>query len=459
MSTQTANVLNLGKTPVSTVLKLAWPTILEQIAFTVLTFADTAMVGILGAVCTAAVGITAPLLWLAGGIFSSVSIGFSVVVAQNVGANNMDKASRTVSVSIMASSTVGLILALVGLILSPVLPVWLGAEGQVAGLATQYFAVMSLSCLANSISTNISGILRSTGDTKTPLIANSIAIVLNIVLNFLFIFPSKEITLLGATIHTWGLGLGVAGAAMATALSIATSAMIMIPSLLSAKRGIKIDTKLMLHPEKELLKEVSKLSIPIAMERVTLGIGQVFYMWIVATLGTTAVAAHHLAVQAESLSYLPAFGFSVAVTTLVGQSIGADDRAKARVFGKIGGNMGAVLMGLTGILLFVFAEPLLGILTQDVAVIAVGATLLRIVAFAQPAEACAIIYAGALRGAGDTKWPFYINLIGVWGLRIGLSTLFVFGFGFGLNAVWIAMLIDLSFRGYVCRKRFLHNVI
>lgn len=459
MKHNSANVLNLGRTPSATVLKLSWPSILEQMAFTVLNFADTAMVGVLGAVFTAAVGITAPVLWLANGIIAAVSVGFSVQVAQLVGSGDLPRASKVASQSLSISLLAGVIIAAVGMLISPFLPIWLGAEGEVIPLASQYFIIMSLCCFFNSMQVNLSSILRCTGDTTSPLAANSTAIVLNVLLNWLFIFPARDISLFGQSFHIWGAGLGVAGAAWGSLLATAVATLMLVKPMLDGRRGIKLSMADTLHFDREILTRAKELGVPVGLERITLSLGQVVFIRMVSTMGTSAVAAHHLAIQAESLSYMPSFGFSMAATTLVGQSIGSADPARARRFGRIASNMGAVCMAATGLLLFAFAEPIIGLFTRDLAVIALGGILLRIVAFAQPMEAYATIYAGALRGAGDSKWPFYINLVGVWGFRIGLSVIFVFAFGWGLPALWVAMLCDLTFRGIVCRKRFLNSIL
>ena len=137
--------------------------------------------------------------------------------------------------------------------------------------------------------------------------------------------------------------------------------------------------------------------------------------------------------------------------------MGASQPEKGLNFGRIAANMGFACMSVTGVLLFVLAAPIISIFTRDAAVIALGASLLRVVAFAQPGEAWANIYTGALRGAGDSRWPFYINLVGVWGIRVLLAVIFVFGFGLGLQWVWVAMFADLTFRGIVCRRRFLRQ--
>ncbi|MEG1943554.1 MAG: MATE family efflux transporter, partial [Angelakisella sp.] len=357
MEGNSANVLNLGKTPVTTVLKLSWPSILEQIAFSVLNFADTAMVGVLGAAYTAAVGITAPVLWLVAGIITAVSVGFSVQVAQDIGAGDIARASKVTGQSISASVLFGIALSVTGLLLSPFLPLWLGATGDVAVMASHYFTIMSISFFFNSLEMNFSSILRCTGDTTSPLIANSMAIILNIFMNWLFIFPARTITVFGRSVEVWGAGMGVAGAALGSAISIAAAAFLLIIPMFAGKRGIKIHAADIFHFDREILSRACELGVPVGLERITLSFGQVLFMRMVSNMGTTAIAAHHLAIQAESLSYMPSFGFAVAATTLVGQSIGADDRPRAKRFGTIASNMGAIGMTITGLMLFFLAEP------------------------------------------------------------------------------------------------------
>ncbi len=458
MSQSSANVLNLGKSPTSTILKLSWPTIVEQIAFTILNFADTAMVGVLGAQFTAAVGISAPVIWLASGIMAAISVGFSVQVAQKIGADDMVSASKASSQSLSASIVLGAIITLLALSVTNVLPKLLGADEITAPITRDYFFIMSFSFFVNTVLTTISAVLRCAGDTTSPLIGNSIAIVANIILNFLFIFPERTMNLFGNEVYVWGAGLGVKGAALATLLSITIATLIVLVMFFFNRKGLKIHTKDVFVFDKQISTSATQIGVPVALERVTLSLGQVVFMRIISSMGTSAVAAHHLAIQAESMSYMPSFGFAVAATTLVGQSIGADKPKMAKDFGLKAANIGAILMTATGVILFFFGEAIVSLFTPDQEVIKMSGAILKIVAFAQPFEAGATIFAGALRGAGDSRWPFYINLIGVWGFRIVLAAIFVFMFNLGLSSVWVAMLVDLVFRGIVCHRRFIKAI-
>lgn len=455
MANQPTNVLKLGKTPLTTILKLAWPTIIEQMMFTVLNFSDTAMVGALGAVATAAVGITSTSIWLSGSVITAVSVGLSVQLAQSVGAGNVKHAREIVGQSLLTSLVAGTLLMLVFFSLHWQLPAWLGAEASVIPQAQSYLQIISISLLFNMLGSVFSSLLRCMGDTHTPLRYNFLAIILNIVFNFLFIFPSREMHLFGISFPMFGFGWEVAGAALGTALSIGVSALLLFLALCDKRREIHLVLKKeFLHPNKEILRRMVALGVPTAMEQFITTSGQVAATRIVSTLGTVSVAANTLAVSAESLSYMPAYGVSVATTTLVSQSIGAEKKEDAMNFGKIANRLGFFAMILVGILLFVLAEPLIRLFTRDESVIPLAAAMLRIVAVAQPLNASYSILSGALRGAADVKSPFYIGILGMWGLRIPLALLFLFVFHWGLHGYWIAMIIDNMTRGALSIFRF-----
>ncbi|MDD2955906.1 MAG: MATE family efflux transporter [Oscillospiraceae bacterium] len=447
MSNRTENVLHLGKTPTTTVLKLAWPTIVEQTMYTVLNFSDTAMVGVLGAASTAAVGLTSTSIWLSGSVIVAVSVGLSVQIAQAVGAGNAKQAQRVLDHVLPVCSVFGLLLFLVFFSLSGFLPAWLGGEADVIPLARQYLQVISLSRLFDMFSSVFSSSLRCMGDTHTPLRINFSAIALNIFFNFMLIYPTRPFSIGAFSFVMPGAGLGVAGAAWGTVLAVMFSSLALGFSLVRGKRSARLCLPRGFRPDRRILINMLRLGIPTAMEEFITTSGQVAATRIVSTLGTVAVAANHLAVSAESLSYMPAYGVSVATTTLVSQSIGAEDRDGAMNFGRIANRIGFCAMIFVGVLLFLFAEPLIRLFTHDETVVMLAAAMLRIVAIAQPLTTSYSILSGALRGAGDARGPFIIGACCMWGLRLTLSCLFVFVFHWGLYGIWIAMIIDNMTRG------------
>ncbi|MEG2143843.1 MAG: MATE family efflux transporter, partial [Oscillospiraceae bacterium] len=415
-----------------------------------------AMVGSLGSDATAAVGIVLPLMWLVNGLCAAISTGFSVMVAHAIGAENMAKASSATSKSIFASALLGGGIGMLGLLFYRQMPLWMGAKPETAGLASSYFAIMCLSTLFNMASVTCSAILRSCGKTKTPLIVNTMAIAFNFIFNFLLIFSPRHVTIFGREHFIWGAGLGVAGAALGTMLAIAISFFLLLYALCRNDRGIFITRHDMFTFDKEIYMGACSVGIPIALERMTISLGQIAYMRIISGMGTMYVAAHHLANQAESLSYLPCFGFSAAATTLVGQAMGAKDYESAERFGSIAAKIGIFMSLLASAVLFFGGRGIISVFSTDPVIINMGANLLKIVALGQQFQAASIIYAGGIRGTGESRAPFYIGLTGIWGIRIVLCIIFVFVFKMKLYAAWVAMLIDMAYRGYatyVCYKR------
>ncbi len=198
---------------------------------------------------------------------------------------------------------------------------------------------------------------------------------------------------------------------------------------------------------KPCMRRTFQIGIPVALERITLNAAQIIVTALLAGLGTAAMAANHLAVSAESISYMPAFGIATAATTLVGQAVGAGRKDLAMSFAKISTILGMIFMSVTGVLLFFFGGQIVSLFIRDTQVIQLGGQVLRIEAFAQPLFAASIVATGALRGAGDTKGPFLISLISMWGVRITVSALFVGSLG--LVGIWVAMCSELCVRGII----------
>ena len=174
----------------------------------------------------------------------------------------------------------------------------------------------------------------------------------------------------------------------------------------------------------------------------------------VSSVGVAAFAAHNQSIQVESLGYMPAYGFSVAATTLVGQSLGAGKPAEAKKYGGRALILCLLLLSVIGVIMFIFAPFLISLLTPDAEVRRIGTMLIRICAFEQPFNALSIVGSGALRGVGDTKVPFLYALISMWGVRIVLAYLLGTVLGFGVAGFWWAMVADLGVRSILLVHRF-----
>ena len=434
---------------------LAWPAIMEQIMGTLVSFVDTAMVGALGATATAAVAINATSIWLINGILAGVGVGYSVQVANAIGARDDSRARAVMRQGVLAVIVVGLVALGLLEVLAGFIPRWLGADAAVYPQAVSYLRWYALGMPFVAALSVFSAILRCAGDTKTPLVLNSMANISNIVLNFLLIYPSRTVSWLGVEFTVPGAGMGVRGAALGSALAMCLAAVcILYKVLCNRNRPLVCSPEDNWKPMPDVIKQAIRLGLPYAGERAVVNLGQICMTWVVAQVGTVALAANQIAVNAEAVCYLPAYGISFAATALVGQSVGARNREDAQAYGSLSAWLSFWICFATAAVLFLVARPLAGIFTPDEAVIVETAKVLRIVCLCEPFFALSIVCSGALRGAHDVRCPMFISLGTMWGIRVTLSFLFVFVFHWGLVGVWSAMTIEIIARGALCLLRW-----
>lgn len=426
------------------VLLLAWPAIVENLLHTMVGIVDTAMVGRLGSASLASVGLANQIFNVSLTVFAALATGSTAIVARHIGAHEPDKASDVARQSLILGVFVS------GTVMAALL-IWarglLGflfrrSEAFVLDMGASYVRIVALALILNYFLIVINAILRGAGDTKTPMRITAIVNIVNV---------------LGNTIFIYGIGpapaLGVAGAAIGTAMAHATGGVLALRVLLK-NPVLKIRLGDSFKPDQAIIRRITNIGVPAGIEQGVMRIGQLVYTMIVSSLGTVAYAAHQVALNAESLSYMPGAGFATASTTLVGQSLGAKNPDEAEDSGKIARNLGVLVMGAMGFFFFFFPEPLVRIFSRDPEVIALATVCLRLVAIAQPPLAVWMILAGGLRGAGDTRAIMKIVFIGFLFVRIGLAYLLVIHLGYGLIGAWIAMVTDLFFRGYLIQRRF-----
>ncbi|ACB84575.1 MATE family efflux transporter [Natranaerobius thermophilus] len=436
------------------VIFLAWPAIIEMFLMTFKQIVDNAMVGRLGEASIAAVGLSMSPMMFFMGLFAALGVGTTAVVARHIGAKEHNQANLAGRQAIIMSVATALLVTSIVFPLAPTIINLMGAEPEVVPLGTDYLRIISAGILFISSSFILSGVLRGAGDTRTPMRVNAVANVVNIILNFLLIFETREMSFLGIEFLMPGAGIGVQGAALGTSISRAIASLLVVKTLLKGKSVIKINLSDSFRPDFTMIKRIVKVGIPTAIERMAMSSGQVLFTRIVASLGTTATAAHHMAINAESLSFMPGFGFSMAATTLVGQGLGAKDPKLSERCGLETWRLGAGVMSFMGLIFFFFPHVLMNFLTNEPEVIDLGVMCLRIVALAQPPFATAIILSGGLRGAGDTTFPAVTTAIGMLGVRLILAVLFAFVFNWGLFGAWLAMASDLYVRGILVFLRF-----
>ena len=437
------------------VVRLSVPIILAEISSTVMSYVDSAMVGSLGAAATASVGLVASSTWLFNGMGMCMVTGFSIQIAQLIGAGRLRQVQSVMRQAMMVAVGVGLLFAALAVGISGVLPVWLGGEPDVCAGSSRYFFIYGCGLPVVLLRQAGGSMLQCSGDMRTPSALNILMCCMNVVFNSLFIFPTRTVTLLGADLTFFGAGIGVAGAALGTVVSEIVTTILMMYFVCLRSPVLRLEKGIPWRLERKCMTTTIRLAIPIALERVTTSLAQIAGTRIVAPLGTTAVAANALAVTAEGFCYMPGYGMAAAATTLGGQSIGAERRDQAKRFAWLSVGLGVSVMTGTGILMYIAAPWIFSMLTPDGAVQTLGAAVLRIEAFAEPLFAASIVAAGALRGAGDTLIPSIIELGSMWGVRITLALLLVGPLG--LHGVWIAMCVELCVRGLLFLLRMLRG--
>ncbi len=423
------------------VLMLSIPSILEQIVVTAMEYIDAAMVGHIGAEATASIGIVSSSTWLLHGVLVGLYNAFSIQIAQYLGADRQQDARGVLRQAMLFNLAAGLAAAAFGIGISGHLPGWLGADVSLQANASAYFAIWSAALPFTMAMGMYTSMLRASGDALTPGLISVLVCVLDVVFNFFLINPTR--TLWGITV--WGAGLGVPGAALGTALATVVGGLLALCILLFREGPLCIRKPGSWKITRACIRNLGKVGVPLAAERAALSSAQVLQVRIVSQLGTVAIAANSLGVSAEGLCYMAGYGIQGAAIALIGQAVGAHRKDMAKRFAWLCTLMGMGIMTLTGAGLFAFAPALMSIFTADAAVIALGARVLRIEAFAEPMFGASIVASGAMQGAGDSTACFVLNLVSMWGIRLTLA--FLLAPRFGLVGVWGAMCFELCVRG------------
>ena len=423
------------------VLMLSIPSILEQIVVTAMEYIDAAMVGHIGAEATAAIGIVSSSTWLLHGVLVGLYNAFSIQIAQYLGADRQQDARGVLRQAMLFNLAAGLAAAAFGIGISGHLPGWLGADVSLQANASAYFAIWSAALPFTMAMGMYTSMLRASGDALTPGLISVLVCVLDVVFTFFLINPTR--TLWGITV--WGAGLGVPGAALGTALATVVGGLLALCILLFREGPLCIHKPGSWKITRACIRNLGKVGVPLAAERAALSSAQVLQVRIVSQLGTVAIAANSLGVSAEGLCYMAGYGIQGAAIALIGQAVGAHRKDMAKRFAWLCTLMGMGIMTLTGAGLFAFAPALMSIFTADAAVIALGARVLRIEAFAEPMFGASIVASGAMQGAGDSTACFVLNLVSMWGIRLTLA--FLLAPRLGLMGVWGAMCFELCVRG------------
>lgn len=433
---------------------LSLPAMLAQLSSIAMQYIDASMVGRLGADDSASIGLVSTSLWLFWGICSAMTSGYSVQVAHRVGAKDNEGARRVLRQGISASLLFSLVVAAVGVAIAWKLPHWLGGEEAICRNATLYFLIFVAALPLLTLNYLAGGMLRCVGNMKVPSVLSGLMCVLDCLFNFLLIFPTHHFNLGGFEIVIPGAGLGVVGAALGTVLAEAVCALFMMyyccirqPELSLVGRPGSF------RMTRDITRQAFNISLPMTVEHAVICGAQIAITMIVTPLGVIAIAANAFAVTAESLCYMPGYGIGDAATALTGQSHGAQRWRLVRQFGYMSVGLGMIVMTFMGGLLYIFAPEIMAIITPVTAIADLGVEVLRIEAWAEPMFAASIVAYGVFVGVGQTKIPAFMNFGSIWLVRVPLA--WILARTMGLRGVWMAMCIELTFRGTIFLIRLL----
>lgn len=415
------------------IVSLSIPSILAQITTVMMFFIDASMVGHLGAKASASIGLVESTTWLMGSVMSAASMGFSVQVSHFIGANDFFKARQVFRHGLLCGLAFSLIIATIGTSIHSVLPLWLGGGNDINHDASQYYLVFSLTMPFILLFHLSASMIKCSGNMQLPSLMSVLLCVLDVIFNYLFIYI---------------LHLGVVGAAIGTSMAyISTSLPI---AWMATRRNRILALQLDNVPFKWVWDYVTKairISLPMAIQSVLMSGAQIVSTLIVAPLGNIAIASNSFAITAESLCYMPGYGIGDAATTLVGQTYGAGRKDLCKSFAHMTVGLGMLVMAFMGLIMYIFAPEMIGLLSPVESIRTLGTTILRIEAFAEPFFAASIVAYSICVGAGDTLRPAIMNLVSMWCVRLTLAAWLARDYG--LRGVWTAMAIELTFRGSI----------
>ncbi len=420
---------------------LAWPVVFEGVGIMAVNVLVTAMVGQLGAVPLAAVGLATMLQFSSAMVFAAAGTGAAALVARASGAGDWQEVRYITGQAILLGAGFGVLLAVFGQLAAEQALALTAAEPAVAGLAaglvkitfmfTPFYLIMSVATAA----------LRGIGKTKTAFYITISNNILAVLISYLLVF-GQGVPSLGPYGAAWGMGLAQLTGGVAALL------------VLGQLAQVRISWRHILTVKRETLKRIVNISVPAALEQLAMQGGRLVFTFMLAGVGAVQFAGHQIALQIESMSFMPGFGFSVAAMTLVGQHLGRGMPHRAIQYAWLTNKLAFWSMAVMGGVIFLFAQPLTAFFINDPQVVYWGSLCVMIAVLEQPTLALCFVLGGALRGAGDTRWPMYVTTTGVWLFRLPLVYLFITVWNYDVTAAWYITAGDFLIRSVILWRRF-----
>lgn len=441
-------------------VRLAAPVLMEEFLTLLVGWTDLWLVGqfVEGEPSKAAMGLMSYVMWLIPSMFAAVSIGTVALVSRMQGAGTTDRGNLFANQALATGILFAVLASLLSWNCYPAFVRSMNLSGESADYAMRYLSIVIPVIPLIMIQQVGVAAFRGAGDTLSGLMVKSLVVVLNM-----------AVSVLCVTGVGWFPRLGFDGVALGTAVGHGLGGLCILFLLIRGRAGIRLRPG-WLVPRWNPVKRLLRVGLPGGFDIAAVLICQLVFLSLVNGLGTLEAASHAVAIQIEAVSYLPGTAFQVAVATMAGQFLGARMPIRAMKSVWTCTWTGMAVMTASGILVFLFADSIAGffIHSSDHGTIELAAELLRIICWAMPALALVMILSGALRGAGDTRWPFVITLLGFLVIRIPLAQILAHpsipigdwqltGFGLGIHGAWYAMVIDLVCRALMLLARTLHG--
>lgn len=425
------------------IIGLAWPSITEQVLEMMVGMVSTIFMGRVGTDAVAAVGMVNMLIGFLQTVFSGLSMGTTVIIARVTGEGNKTEAKRTLIQSCYMAIVVGLFLAVAGRIFSTSILKFFfgGAEIKVFNIGITYLNIVLFNLPFFVLDIIVSGAMRGAGDTKTPMVITGAVNILNVILNTVLIFgmPILHIP-----------ALGVAGSAIAVTISRivgVTTRVIVLYTLKGLKLNLSLKDDYSIRPK--LMKRIINIGVPGFIEQAVMQGGFLVVQIIIVSIGTVAMASYQIGINVNALAFFPLFGFAIANTTLVGQSLGEKNYKKAEHYAYESLKITIIVGFAIGMLMVVFAKQLAYLYSNDPLVIKESVSIVRIFGVLEPLIAILNVCSSTLKSAGDINYVMVTSFIGLWTCRVLPSFALNKWLGLGMTAIMIGIFLDFTSRSFM----------
>jgi putative MATE family efflux protein len=428
------------------VMQLALPAIVSNLLITFQIIADTIMLGRYppADVSLSAVGLGFALYYLFFPLTMGLTTGTIAIIARRWGEGDYEEAKRVATDSIITLVAISLPIALFGLFIGPHAIYYLGARGAVVTEGTRYIWSIFAFYPCTVLVLVYHGVLRAAGDTKTPMLVDIVANLYNVAMNYVLIFG-----------HFGFPELGVLGAGIATGTSYAVA--------LAVYLSLQAGNRLIAHPvyrrpmrlRLETVKKMFRIGIPAGIDMGMWSFASLIFTVMILRFGTVGYSAFQIGLRAESIAYMPAFGFSIAATTLAGQFLGARQEALAKKAVLAATYLCLIFMTAAGLIFILVPDLIAMVFTGAAEVVGLAALYLFLIGFSEPALGAFFTLAGGMRGAGYTKVPMIVNFLGLIVIRLSLAYTLGFILGWGLFGIWLGIAVETFVRAIAIYAIFL----